>query len=75
MQTKTTTPKGYCRCRYPEAQLNHYPVRCKRCGRILDAYAVVQTRKLARQNRALKRLAIALSLITTVIILLEVILR
>ncbi|BCW95100.1 MAG: hypothetical protein KatS3mg018_0582 [Fimbriimonadales bacterium] len=75
MQTKTATPKGYCRCRYPEAQLSRYPIRCKRCGRILDAYAVIQTSKLVRQNRLLRRLIVALTMISVVLIALEVTLR
>jgi len=46
MKTRTATPNGYCRCRFPQANLNRYPVRCQTCGRILDAYMLLKARKL-----------------------------
>lgn len=68
MRTKTATPKGHCRCRFPQANLNRYPVRCQTCGRILDAYMLLKTRKLAQQNKRLKRLALALIVLGAIIV-------
>lgn len=74
MPTKIRTAAGYCHCRFPQANLNRYPIRCTACGRILDAYMVIKTKKLAQQNRQLKKLALVIIVMAAITIsILEVI--